>query len=226
MFAQTLLPDTLRAINKIGKVPTFQKAYLAGGTALALQLGHRISVDLDFFTHEPFDERLVSQELGSVQEFSLEQLAPATVLGKIGETRLSLFFYKYGLLEDPQKFEGIKLAGKKDIAAMKINALESRGTKRDFIDIYFLSREFTVESMINFYDQKYKCLEEHLYSIVKSLNYFADAEDDPIPQMLTEVSWEKVKRFFENTALEITKSKITIYRRIRLPPLISNSFTN
>lgn len=208
MFTQTLLPDTVRAINKIGKVPTFQKAYLAGGTALALQLGHRISVDLDFFTSEHFDERPVSQELGTIREFSLEQLAPATILGKIGETRLSLFFYKYNLLEGPQKFEGVKLAGKKDIATMKINALESRGTKRDFIDLYFLSREFTIEKMIGFYDQKYKCLEEHLYSIVKSLNYFADAEEDPMPKMLSAVSWKEVKGFFENAALEITKSRL------------------
>ncbi len=208
MFTQTLLPDTVRAINKIGKVSAFQKVYLAGGTALALQLGHRISVDLDFFTREPFDERIVSQELDSVQEFALEQLAPNTILGKIGGTRMSLFFYKYGLLEDPKKFEGIKLAGKKDIAAMKINALESRGTKRDFIDLYFLSKEFTVESMMNFYDQKYKCLEEHLYGIVKSLNYFAEAEEDLMPKMIVNVSWNEVKKYFEAVALEITKSKI------------------
>ena len=208
MFTQTLLPDTVRALNKIGKVSAFQKVYLAGGTALALQLGHRISVDLDFFTREPFDERIVSQELDSVQEFALEQLAPNTILGKIGGTRMSLFFYKYGLLEDPKKFEGIKLAGKKDIAAMKINALESRGTKRDFIDLYFLSKEFTVESMMNFYDQKYKCLEEHLYGIVKSLNYFAEAEEDLMPKMIVNVSWNEVKKYFEAVALEITKSKI------------------
>lgn len=208
MFTQTLLPDTVRAINKIGKVPTFQKVYLAGGTALALQLGHRISVDLDFFTREPFDEKLVSQKLNLIKGFTLGQTAPSTILGKIGKTRMSLFFYKYGLLENPKKFEGIKLAGKKDIAAMKINALESRGTKRDFIDLYFLSKEFTVESMMNFYDQKYKCLEEHLYGIVKSLNYFAEAENDPSPKMLSAVSWDEVKNYFEAVALEITKSKI------------------
>ena len=208
MFTETLLPDTVRAINKIGKVPAFQEVYLAGGTALALQLGHRISVDLDFFTLEPFDERVVSQELSSVQEFVLERLAPNTILGKIGETRMSLFLYKYGLLEDPQKFEGLKLAGKKDIAAMKINALESRGTKRDFVDLFFLAKEFSLEEMLNFYNQKYECLDDHLYGIVKSLSYFEDAERNEMPRMIIDVSWDEVKNYFEAVALEITKSKI------------------
>lgn len=208
MFTKTLLPDTVRAINKIGEVPIFQKAYLAGGTALALQVGHRISVDLDFFIREKFNETAVVEQLQNLESFSLEQYSPLTILGKIGETRMSLFFYKYGLLEDPQKFERIKLAGKKDIAAMKINALESRGTKRDFVDLFFLAKEFSLEEMFNFYNQKYGCLDDHIYNIVKSLTYFEDAERNEMPRMIVNVSWDEVKNYFEAAALEITKSKI------------------
>lgn len=209
MFTKTLLPDTVRAINKIATIPIFQKAYLAGGTALALQVGHRISVDLDFFIREKFNEVAVARQLQSLESFSLEQVAPLTILGKIGETRISLFTYQYKIIEETKEFEGLRLASEKDLAAMKINALESRGTKRDFIDLFFLAREFGLEEMLNFYNQKYECLDDHLYNIVKSLTYFEDAERNEMPRMIVSVSWNEVKKYFETEAIKISKRLTT-----------------
>lgn len=210
MFKQTLLPDTLRAIKKIAPLPVFQKAYLAGGTALALQIGHRISVDLDFFTPEKFDERVLASRLRNIDGFSLEQTAPLTILGKIGETKMSLFNYPYKLVEETISFEGINLASKKDIAAMKIHALESRGVKRDFVDLFFLAKELSLEEMIEFYDQKYNCLEDHLYSILKSLSYFEDSERNELPSMLVSVSWDEIKKFFIKENRRLIKSGIAV----------------
>jgi len=211
MFTKALLPDTVRAIKLISKIGPIKKAYLAGGMALALQLGHRISIDLDFFTQEAFDEKRLSLELSKNSEFSEDGKSWRTVWGKIGDTKFSIFYYKYPLLEETVDYEGINIAGLKDIAAMKIHALEDRGTKRDFVDAFFLSREFSLDEILVFYDKKYRCLDEHLYSILRSLDYFADAESDEKDlKMIKKVSWEEVKKFFKKESLRLAKEKLGV----------------
>ena len=93
MFTKTLLPDTFRAIQLISSSPEIKEAYLAGGTALALQLGHRISVDLDFFTKKEFSAGATSVKLSSLSGFIPDGTAKWTVWGKIGQTKFSLFYY-------------------------------------------------------------------------------------------------------------------------------------
>ncbi|MBU2632561.1 nucleotidyl transferase AbiEii/AbiGii toxin family protein, partial [Patescibacteria group bacterium] len=117
--------------------------------------------------------------------------------------------YKYPLLEKTMPFEGIQLASLADIAAMKIHAIEERGTRRDFVDAYFLSKKYSLEDMLDFYQNKYAVLENHLYSILRSLDYFEDAEQEKqMPQMLTEVSWEEVKEYFRKEIHRITEKKL------------------
>lgn len=207
MFTKTLLPNTMGAIKLISGNKIIQNAYLAGGTALALQLGHRISVDLDFFTKIDFDEKILSRDLTVIKNFKQDGLARKTVWGNIGKIKFSYFYYKYPLLKKTILFEGIQLASLEDIAAMKINAVEDRGTKRDFIDLYFLAQKFNLEKMLEFYNEKYKTLDDHLYSILRSLDYFADAEADERPlEMLIPVSWEEVKKFFKSESMRLAKT--------------------
>lgn len=210
MFTKALHPDTLRALKLVSKIDLIKKSYLAGGTALALHLGHRISVDLDFFTPQDLDENVLANNLKEIPEFVEEGKAWRTVWGSVGNTKFSLFYYQYPLINKTTEFEGVPISGKADIAAMKIHAVEERGTKRDFIDLYFLAKEFSLEEMLKFYDQKYGVLNEHLYSIVRSLDYFADAEIDPDPQMLIPISWEEVKKFFKEKAMHLAKNKLNL----------------
>ena len=134
-----------------------------------------------------------------------------TILGKIGETSISLFYYKYPLLEKTTNFEGIQIVGMKDLSAMKINAIEDRGTRRDFIDLFFLTKKYSVDEMLNFYDNKYGVLEEHLYSIIRALNYFDDAEKEvAMPKMLVDVSWDEVKSFFTKESIRLAKLKLNV----------------
>ncbi len=210
MFTKTLLPDTLWAIKLAATIPTVQRAYLAGGTALALQLGHRMSVDLDFFTKEKFDENLVATELSQLSLFQEDQRAWASVLGRISKTRFSIFYYKYKIIDPLITFEGINLIGKKDIAAMKIHAISDRGVKRDFIDVFMLAKEFTIDQMFNFYEEKYGSLDDKLYQLIKGLSYFADAEDDDMPEMLLPVKWEEVKDFFRQESRRLASEKLNI----------------
>ena len=210
MFTKAVLPDTLRAITLISGFGEIQKAYLAGGTALALHIGHRISVDLDFFTQEEFDEEVLSKTLMKIPEFVFERGEWRTVLGKISETKFSLFYYEYPLVGKCEKFEGINIAALADIAAMKIHAIEDRGSKRDFVDVFFLAKRFSLEQMLDLYDLKYKCLENHLYSIVKALGYFEAAEDQEMPKMLVPANWDEIKSFCAAESLRLAREKLGV----------------
>ena len=140
-----LLINVRPVIEKIGGV------YLAGGTALSLFLGHRVSIDLDFFTPHEFNETQLIKKLTSLPDFVQEGNEQWTVWGKINHTKFSIFYYKYPLLEPTVSFENIQLASLPDIAAMKIHAIEDRGTRRDFVDVYFLAKKYTLEEMLEFY---------------------------------------------------------------------------
>ncbi|EKE05822.1 MAG: hypothetical protein ACD_19C00176G0044 [uncultured bacterium] len=205
MFTKTLLPDTVRAIKLVSKVQIVKDAYLAGGTALALRLGHRISVDLDFFTQEELEENILLADLEQLSEFKKDGVAWRTVWGMIEETKFSLFYYKYPLLEKTTEFMGINVLDLKDIAAMKVSALGDRGTKRDFIDLYFLSKTYSLDEMLKLYDQKFSDLEDKLYHLIRSFDYFVDAETDPLPNMLIDVSWNDVKEFFHSESMRLAK---------------------
>ena len=99
--------------------------------------------------------------------------------------------YNFELLEPLTIIEGIRLVSKKDIAAMKLNAIAGRGSKKDFIDVFQLLNEFTLTEMLTFYSQKYPNGSE--FMVLKSLLYFDDAENEPDPLMILPISWEEVK---------------------------------
>ena len=198
MFEQVIQGDTKAILALLEKSGIIQKAYLAGGTALALQLGHRISYDLDFFTQEEFDEQALLPEIEKISNFQLERLAWRTILGKFKDVKFSIFYYKYPLLYSAKKFGMINITDTRDIAAMKIAAIASRGTKRDFVDLYFICREtMSLLDVIRVYDEKYRNLAATEIHIMKSLIYFEDAEPDEMPEMLKKASWEDIKKYFE-----------------------------
>ncbi len=198
MFEQVLPGDTKAILALLEKSGIIQKAYLAGGTALTLQLGHRISYDLDFFTQEEFDEQALLPEIEKISNFQLERLAWRTILGKFKDVKFSIFYYKYPLLYSAKKFGMINITDTRDIAAMKIAAIASRGTKRDFVDLYFICREtMSLLDVIRVYDEKYRNLAATEIHIMKSLIYFEDAEPDEMPEMLKKASWEDIKKYFE-----------------------------
>jgi len=198
VFEQVIQGDTKAILALLEKSGIIQKAYLAGGTALALQLGHRISYDLDFFTQEEFDEQALLPEIEKISNFQLERLAWRTILGKFKDVKFSIFYYKYPLLYSAKKFGMINITDIRDIAAMKIAAIASRGTKRDFVDLYFICREtMSLSDVIRVYDEKYRNLATTEIHIMKSLVYFEDAEPDEMPEMLKKASWEDIKKYFE-----------------------------
>lgn len=204
MFTKALFGDTKTILAILGKSTLTRDAYLAGGTAAALQLGHRLSFDLDFFTPKEFNALKVIAELEKILDFKLEQSTEGTILGRIKDVRFSLFLYKYKLLFPLKKFLSINILDLRDIAAMKIVAISDRGVKRDFIDLYFMCKaKISLWEMARLYDRKYGKLASNLIHIKKSLVYFIDAEDQDMPKMLKPCKWQEVKRFFEEEVKKI-----------------------
>ena len=214
MFLNSLSNPTKKALEKLDSSVFFSQthAYLAGGTALALHLGHRYSEDLDFFTRKKFIAQDILQLIAEIGRFQTNRVGWQTILGKFEDVKLSLFYYKYPLLaKEKIVYKNAKLASLEDIAAMKIAAIADRGTKRDFIDLFFLTKSLSLKEMLKFYNRKYKNLASRQTYILKSLFYFVDAEKDPMPEMIEKINWQEVKTFFEKEVKKIAKS--TFYKQ-------------
>jgi hypothetical protein len=191
------METVLRALRE-GKV--LDGAYLAGGTGLALRFGHRLSVDLDFFLSDPFDEETLLQRFQLLPDLAVVQRAPQTLHLTIQGVKVSLFSYGYPLLFPTARFEDNPVADPRDIACMKITAIASRGSKRDFVDLYAACERFGLSELMKLFSRKYARVGYNRLHITKSLTYFADAEKEPLPHMLIPLDWDEVRRFFEREA--------------------------
>ncbi len=198
MFEKTLVKGAKDVLASLAAAGILEDAYLAGGTGAALQLGHRISVDFDFFTREDFIPKSFSAAISKVGSFDEEQADRGTVLGTLNGIKFSLFRYEYPLIYRPVKYLSLNVADIRDIAAMKIDAAATRGVKRDFIDLYFICKAgYGLAEIFEFYDKKYGKLASNRIHIQKSMVFFNDAEPDEMPEMLKKARWEDVKKFFE-----------------------------
>jgi hypothetical protein len=196
LYYETIESSTLELLKSLQKISIFNNLRLVGGTGLALQNGHRKSIDLDLFGNLEADELEISDALNSFDQVKILQKSKNIFVYLINGIKTDIVRYKYEWLQDPLIFDGISIAGKKDIAAMKLAAITGRGTKKDFIDLAFLLQKFSLKQMIDFYSQKYPDGEEFL--VIKSLGYFADADSEPSPVMLKNMSWDQVKRIIQD----------------------------
>jgi len=165
---------------------------LAGGTALALRFGHRESVDIDLFTHIPFDARILSEKLKSTYDVKEAETAENTVRGFIEGIKVDFIAHRYPLLGTIEKHDGIRIVSIEDLAAMKLNAIANRGCKKDFWDYAELLHLFSRDEMLGLYARKYK--NDSIWNVEKSLAWFDDAEEEPDPRDLRKQSWADIKQ--------------------------------
>jgi predicted nucleotidyltransferase component of viral defense system len=191
------LPSATKKIVKIiqeTKPSWLDDFYLSGGTALSLQLGHRESEDLDFFNQHNFDPRKLQPQIEKLGKLESLELSENTLNTFVNEVKLQFLGYPYKLLEPTANYQGIKLSSVVDIACTKIQTVGMRGSKKDFIDVYFILQQFSLEELFLQTEKKYQDSEFNKIHILKSMIYFNDAEDQPMPRMHKEVSWGKIKK--------------------------------
>ena len=205
MYPGALYPKTKQVLEKLKKTGVLDNFYLAGGTSLALQIGHRKSIDLDFFTAKFPKREIILQKIKELKPKIIQE-ADGTVDLTIDEVKVSFFEYKYPLIGKLVEYEGVSLASITDITCMKLSAISSRGSKKDFIDLYAVLNENTFVNIWKAFEKKFEGVEYQKLHVLKSIIYFEDAESDPDPDYIEKISWSKVKQKLEKEVEKYLKN--------------------
>lgn len=196
----TVSAGTLELLKKLMSLDEFANMRLAGGTSLALQVGHRVSVDLDFFGELDFSQVSMTKCFSGFESITTLKRSEQINIFEINGVKVDFVNYQYPWLEEELIVENIRLASKKDIAAMKIAAITGRGSRKDFIDLFFLLKEFSLTDIISFFEKKYFDASPML--ALKSLTYFEDAESNPLTNQIEPIEWASVKERIKDEVLK------------------------
>ncbi len=198
----TIDPATLELLKQIQSMEEFSELRLVGGTALALQIGHRKSIDLDFFGHVEFEQLAINELFGSFHSVEVLQKTKNINIFEINDVKVDFVNYSYPWLQKPLMIDGVLMAQKEDVAAIKIAAITGRGSKKDFVDLYFLLQDFSLQQILDFYNQKY--FDASTYLAIKSLTYFNDADLEENPEMIMAITWKTIKEKIKNEVRKYT----------------------
>lgn len=206
---EVLPPATKRALNILAKAAWLKRNnwYLAGGTALALQVGHRSSVDLDFFLPKSDFSTAKLLKHFEKDKWETDVLREGTIYGKLAGAKTSFIAYPFFIPARPfHPYGAVPILDVDDIAVMKIVAISQRGRKRDFVDLfwYCTNRDSLMEAFLKLDDQ-YPTVSHNFQHILKSLTYFIDAEEDPMPKIFFKATWKEIKKFFEAEVMRIAR---------------------
>jgi len=174
----------------LAPLPALEDFSLGGGTSLALRFGHRLSVDLDFFTTAEFDTGQLIDQLGLTGATLVNRAQNSLTLDVQG-TKLDFLRHAYPLLAPPEAIEGVRLLSLPDVTAMKLNATANRGAKKDFFDLCELQRHHPLPTMLEWFETKYRSADR--FTVIRSLGWFEDAESEPDPVSLNGNDWQAVK---------------------------------
>lgn len=189
----TVEPDTLVLLKKLQSMPELADTRLVGGTALALLLGHRLSIDIDLFGKINSDILTETLRAERFETFDVTFENKVIKHYMINQVKVDVVKYDYyPWLESMIVEDGIRLAGMKDIAAMKLGAITNRGSRKDFVDLFFLLKTFSMKEIFGFYAEKFP--DSTPFITFRSLVYFDDADKENMPDMLIPTTWEEVKK--------------------------------
>ncbi len=196
---QTVTAQMREALIRIGQCPFAERFYLAGGTALALRLGHRRSVDLDFFSATDEVTRSTRREIvQALLPLGVQVLedVDGNLLVQVLDMHVGFFSYGYPLLTPTETVERVRLAGLMDIGLMKLDALIDRGSRKDFYDLFMIAQHVPLLDLLAQGEAKYPHVRDFMLMAVESMVLFDNADRDVPPPMLIPLAWQDVKAFF------------------------------
>ena len=206
LHLETLPKDSQAVLSKIKNLIKKHRFVLAGGTGLAIQIGHRVSEDLDFFTKETFStDRLFQEIKGKALSPVVLQEEKGTLTVTAQGVKLSFLQYTYPFKEKMADLDGVPIAGIIDITSMKIVAVSQRGAKRDFVDLYAVLQTVPFWKIAENLMERFGADRVNPVHIGKSLVYFQDADIDPDPLYLgsDQPAWDQVKKFFKKNVKQM-----------------------
>ncbi|HKZ82121.1 MAG TPA: nucleotidyl transferase AbiEii/AbiGii toxin family protein [Anaerolineae bacterium] len=195
------VPATIRQLwPMLARHRFIRQFYLAGGTALALQLGHRISVDLDFFpidreVDDPIRSEIVAA-LSNAAEVAVLEDVFGNLLMMVDDVRTGFFGYGYPLVSPPWQLDGIQLASLADIGLMKLDAVSDRANRKDFYDLYLVAQSIPLDELVQLSKVKYPLVRDFEFMVYRGLTFFDVADKQAGPDLLIELTWDVVKSFF------------------------------
>ena len=195
MNPKVLSPEAWRLVRRLVADGCLETWTLAGGTGLALQFGHRYSEDLDFFRVEDFETEPLIERLSDVGSLSIQSRSSRTLHVVLEGLRVRFLGMQAPLVYPGTPYRGLTIADPRDIAAMKLVAIGGRGSRKDFVDLYFfLQTGGSLESTIDLVRRRFPKVDYNEYHLLKSLVYFEDAEAEPMPSMIREATWSAIKK--------------------------------
>jgi hypothetical protein len=210
---EALTPEIRRAFRKAASLPFISQFYLAGGTGLALHLGHRFSVDLRFFSPAPDavgpGVRAALREALDDPALAITHDEDGTFVATWREVDIRLLrLHLYPLVQQPVLIEGVPVATIEEIGAMKLASIVGQGTRKDLVDLYYILQGVTLERLFEVAAVKYARVRAFVISATRSLAYFADAEVLPMPLMIDRTPWATMKHFLEDEAMEAGRRRL------------------
>lgn len=198
MHPRVLSEDAWDVVRRLGSAGALQGWTLAGGTGLALQFGHRYSEDLDLFRPESFDAGRLFSELAAIGEIAVQSRTEDTLHAVLDGLRVSFLTARPSLLFPGTEYRGLSVADPRDIAVMKVVAIGGRGSRKDFVDLYFyLNSGTSLSGILTLLERRFTGLDYNEYHLLKSLAYFDDAESEPMPHMIRNVEWSEIRSALE-----------------------------
>lgn len=188
---ETVDEGTLGLLKQLQSLDILSEMRLVGGTSLALQIGHRKSIDIDLFGILNVEFDILIDELKTLGEVVLLKNSKNIHSLLINDIKVDIVNYNYKWLTNKMTIDNIYFATIEDIAAMKLNAIMGRGSKKDFIDLYFILKNYTLTTLMDFYSKKYH--DGSTFLVLKSLAYFEDADEQEMPFMFHNTSWQTIK---------------------------------
>jgi len=198
VFEQVLAEPTQSLLERLSRAAVVQPFYLAGGSALALQLGHRTSQNLDWFTESAFDPVSLGAEIASIGPTQITEQKRATLVAIVEKIEVGFYRYQFPLLFATESYRGCAIASWKDILCMKLAAIGQSAAKRDYVDLYFgFQNGISLRELLDLMKRKYASVEYSAYHLLRSLTYFDEVEAEPMPTMLINVEWSEIRTRLE-----------------------------
>ena len=188
---ETVDEGTLGLLKQLQSLGILSEMRLVGGTSLALQIGHRKSIDIDLFGNLSAEYENLMDELKTIGEVVPLKNSKNIHSLLVNDIKVDIVNYEYEWLTNKITIDNIQLASIEDIAAMKLNAIIGRGSKKDFIDLFFILKNYSLATLMDFYTKKYN--DGSTFLVLKSLTYFEDADMEEMPFMFNNIDWQTIK---------------------------------
>lgn len=204
-----ITPKMQRLFIHIGEQPFSHRFYLAGGTALSLQIGHRRSVDFDFFSAaDEVDEKSRDEIIAGFSSFPAQVIesTDGNLFMIVDDIRIGFFGYGYPLVGELSICENVFLASLIDIGLMKCDAIISRGSRKDFYDLFFILKSLQLDSLFLLSEKKYPLFRDFPLMVLESMTLFDNADRDVQPELLHAIPWDLVKQFFIEQAHRLSNN--------------------